>query len=805
MKKIIKIIPGFCIAVLLMTVHSASGQGMVITSGATCKAGGAASIILKDADLVNDGIFLASNGSTVAFKGTSPQSVGGLSSSDFDNLLLDNNGGLELNNTESVNGTLTFINGKITLGNNDLIMGPSASISGSSSSNYVITNGGGSLRQWVNNNATDVAYPVGLDFDFLPVTIRLTVGSMADELSARVENGLYTAYDGSGVPTGSLITDHGVSRTWILEEATSGGSDGTIKLQWNAASESTGFNLGSCDIGHYTGGAWSFSSASAAVGSDPYTQTLSGIASFSPFGVFSQSIRCSVSPAEYCAGAPATVDYSPFGGLWTAGNVFTAQLSDASGSFDSPVTIGALESQTAGTINATIPSGATDGIHYRVRVSGSLPSITGYKNSEDITINQLRGINGNITYYNTDNTPLATGVKIQLYQDGEPLGSDTVTDGTYSFNDLCPGQYELRVSSTRPTDGSVNTTDAGQVNFWGAHPYAIEKVRFYAGDVTSGPFFINSTDALLIKSHFVYGTAFEKGEPWTFWVAGQTISSNSNPPNSYPQVTLAAGSNLSADIYGLCAGDFNRSFSGGAKSGPELKIANDGSIGAGSNTEIEVPVYLINGSGIGAISLCLNFQTELAEITGVTAKHSNDNVDWAVHGNELRIGWFSQNPSFLDNLDELLSIRVKTSHEFTTGKQLVFTLSGDPMSEIADENYIAVSNAALNIKIVGSPSMGIDDPSGTDFPMTAYPNPFTNKVRFSYTLPQAGNVMIEISSILGDKEILMKNTNQTSGNHNVDFDLSPLVPGIYFVTMKFNNNSNNLLNTIRLIKENHHQ
>lgn len=799
------IIPVLCLAVLLVTAHSSFGQGMVITSGATCKASGDASIILKDADLVNDGAFLAYGGSTVSFKGTFLQSIGGASSSDFDNLLLDNNGGLELNNTESVNGTLTFINGKITLGNNDLIMGPSASISGSSSSNYMVTNGGGSLRQWVNNNATDVAYPVGLENDFLPVTLQLAVGSMADELSARVINGLYTAYDGSGVPTGSLITDHGVSRTWILEEATSGGSNATIKLQWNAASESTGFNLGSCDIGHYTGGAWDFSSASAAAGSDPYTQTLSGITSFSPFGVFSQSIRCSVSPAEYCAGAPASVDYSPFGGLWTSGNVFTAQLSDASGSFDSPVPIGTLESQTAGSINATIPSGATDGTGYRVRVSGSLPSITGYKNSEDITINQLRGINGNITYYNTDNTPLATGVNVQLYQDGEPLGSDTVTDGTYSFGGLCPGQYELRVSSTRPTDGSVNTTDAGQVNFWGAHPYAIEKVRFYAGDVTGGSFFINSTDALLIKSHFVYGTAFEKGEPWTFWVAGQTISSNSNPPNSYPQVTLAAGSDLSANIYGLCAGDFNRSFNGGAKSGPELKVANEGSIRVGSNTEIEVPVYLISGSGIGAISLCLNFQTELAEITGVTAKYSDENVDWAVHGNELRIGWFSQNPSFLADQDELLSIRIKTSQEFTTGKQLVFTLSADPMSEIADENYIAVSNAALNIKTVGSPSMGIEDPSETDFSFAAYPNPFTDNVRLAYTLPQAGNVMIEISNILGGKSILMEKTYQPSGNHSVDFVLSPLASGIYIVTMKVNNNSNTQFNTIRVIKENHHQ
>jgi hypothetical protein len=79
---------------------------------------------------------------------------------------------------------------------------------------------------------------------------------------------------------------------------------------------------------------------------------------------------CSLSVTSVSAAAftincltPATgsVDYS-FTGTINSGNVFTAQLSDASGSFASPVNIGTLSSTNAsGTINISIPAGVTAG------------------------------------------------------------------------------------------------------------------------------------------------------------------------------------------------------------------------------------------------------------------------------------------------------------------------------------------------------------------------------------------------------------------------------------------------------------
>lgn len=82
----------------------------------------------------------------------------------------------------------------------------------------------------------------------------------------------------------------------------------------------------------------------------------------------------------FCVGANAQVSYSATG-TFNSGNVFTAQLSNASGSFASPVNIGTLNSTTAGNINATIPTGAAAGSGYKIRVIASNPATTGLESN----------------------------------------------------------------------------------------------------------------------------------------------------------------------------------------------------------------------------------------------------------------------------------------------------------------------------------------------------------------------------------------------------------------------------------------
>ena len=87
----------------------------------------------------------------------------------------------------------------------------------------------------------------------------------------------------------------------------------------------------------------------------------------------------------FCTGANVNVPYTATG-IFNPGNIFTAQLSNASGSFATPVNIGTLANIASGTINATIPAGSSGGTGYRIRVVSNNPSVTGTNNGGNLTI-----------------------------------------------------------------------------------------------------------------------------------------------------------------------------------------------------------------------------------------------------------------------------------------------------------------------------------------------------------------------------------------------------------------------------------
>jgi ELWxxDGT repeat protein len=96
----------------------------------------------------------------------------------------------------------------------------------------------------------------------------------------------------------------------------------------------------------------------------------------------------SVSPS-YCSGATVSVPFTTYGTI-NAGNVYTAELSDATGNFASPVNVGSLTSTAlTGSIAATLPNTTAAGSAYRVRVKASNVATTGIDNGTDITVNAL--------------------------------------------------------------------------------------------------------------------------------------------------------------------------------------------------------------------------------------------------------------------------------------------------------------------------------------------------------------------------------------------------------------------------------
>jgi hypothetical protein len=91
---------------------------------------------------------------------------------------------------------------------------------------------------------------------------------------------------------------------------------------------------------------------------------------------------------SFCQGETFNISYS-VNGVFNAGNSFTAELSDNTGSFITPVVIGSLVSINSGNITATIPLGTVAGNTYRIRVKANNPAVIGTDNGSEIAINTL--------------------------------------------------------------------------------------------------------------------------------------------------------------------------------------------------------------------------------------------------------------------------------------------------------------------------------------------------------------------------------------------------------------------------------
>ena len=97
-----------------------------------------------------------------------------------------------------------------------------------------------------------------------------------------------------------------------------------------------------------------------------------------------EQINTGTISATLCVGTAITVPFNAIdiGG----GNTFTAQLSNASGSFANPVNIGTATGNSSGSINAVIPVNTPLGTNYRIRVIASSPLTYGIDNAANLPI-----------------------------------------------------------------------------------------------------------------------------------------------------------------------------------------------------------------------------------------------------------------------------------------------------------------------------------------------------------------------------------------------------------------------------------
>ncbi len=210
----------------------------------------------------------------------------------------------------------------------------------------------------------------------------------------------------------------------------------TFDFDWTAPAATTG------DVKFWTAGNAADKSNNA---TGDYIYTTSTVVSPLPI------VTGTVSGSPFCQGQTGINIPYAITGSFTAGNIFTAQLSDATGSFASPLNIGTLTSTASGTIVSSVTLPSVAGTKYRIRVVSSSPALNGADNGTDLTINA----NPTTANAGTDQTVCATTTT---------LAGNTPTIGTGTWT-VVSGPASI-TSPNSPTSGVTGLAAGANVFRW---------------------------------------------------------------------------------------------------------------------------------------------------------------------------------------------------------------------------------------------------------------------------------------------------------------------------------------------------
>ena len=280
MKFYIKII-AFLIINSQFVINNYAQTNLIISGGNWVNQN--SNIVLKDTKFTNNSTFHAGSGMVIVTgDATTAQSeLGGTSQTTFHNLRINKNtNDASLGQHTTVNNLLLLTGGKLEINNYNLTMANSASFSNISKDRYIKTNGTGFLIRQVGTTWT--SFPVG-KLTFNPA--RLKNDGTLDNFRVRVED--HFLQNGTA---GASITTNVIPKTWLIEEATIGGSNVSMQLVWRPIHVGSGFNTNASHITHFTGGNWQdqtsgVSTADNSYSSDHRYREATNITSFSPFGV----------------------------------------------------------------------------------------------------------------------------------------------------------------------------------------------------------------------------------------------------------------------------------------------------------------------------------------------------------------------------------------------------------------------------------------------------------------------------------------------------------------------------------------
>lgn len=303
-------------------------------------------------------------------------------------------GALTLAAPFAVSNALTLGSGNIVLVNHDLAVGTAATISGGNGTSYVVTPTGVRLvKQGVTN--TPVTFAVGTPAAYTPLTFA-DANNTGDVIGVNVENRAAANNFLPALP--SNITSF-VNTQYNVTEDVAGGSNATLTFGWNTAINEVNPPLTvNTRVLRLVGSSWLTNVTTYnPVGPNRANASLTtnALGSFavisdpSPVAINTVILNNRRQPVtQFCEGDSVYV-VAVATGTFNSGNLFTAELSDASGAFTTPVILGARAATATDTIKTIIPVGTAQGTAYRIRANSSNPVFTGTQNGDALTIRSI--------------------------------------------------------------------------------------------------------------------------------------------------------------------------------------------------------------------------------------------------------------------------------------------------------------------------------------------------------------------------------------------------------------------------------
>ncbi|MFN5030621.1 MAG: beta strand repeat-containing protein [Flavobacteriia bacterium] len=229
---------------------------------------------------VNNGTFTSNAGNEVAFNGTSASTIGGSSANNFYKLTMNKGNAAVVTTLASALNTVTnelaLTSGILDIAGYDLDLAANTVSGGLTSASYVRTSDAGVFKRTVGSSAT--LFPIG-NSAYNPAT--LTNSGTSDKYSIRVIDNVTDNGTGVGTQTSKAV----VNRTWMIDEALSGGSNVTLRLNWNNDETINNFAPANAFIAHYVSGSSMWDNMGGTVGGGYVSAT--GLTSFSPYTVSS--------------------------------------------------------------------------------------------------------------------------------------------------------------------------------------------------------------------------------------------------------------------------------------------------------------------------------------------------------------------------------------------------------------------------------------------------------------------------------------------------------------------------------------